>query len=174
MHPFSELAARCVAMTTQNAREASEYILGELQASGRTVFVKALQAVELQRAMTTVGLVSMFEAALQDALDVEDGFKAARAVLQECGHADLDTRFSDLLMAINVLKHGAGRSHDALIARRHALPFRVRAEDEFLEEGDVSELNFLIKADEGFLSYSATVVDQVTAQIRIARPDVFL
>lgn len=174
MHPFSELAARCAAMAADNARDASEYVLAELEKSGATVLVKALQAVELQRAMTTVGLVSMFEAALQDALGAQDGFKAARVLLKDGGYADLEQRFSDLLMAINVLKHGTGRSYEDLLKRRETLPFRVRAEDEFFEEGDVSELHFLIKADEEFLAYSAALVEEVTTQLRISKPDLIL
>lgn len=174
MHPFSELAVRCAAMAASNAREASDYVLAELEISGSTALVKALQAVELQRAMTTVGLVSMFEAVLQDALGAVDGFRAARDILRGGGYVDSDQRFSDLLRAINVLKHGTGRSYEELLERRSTLPFRVRAQDESFEEGDVSELLFLIKADEEFLTYSAALVEEVTTKIRILRPDLNL
>jgi len=174
MHLFSELAARGAAMAADNAREAGDYLLAELEKSGTTVLVKALQAVELQRAMTTVGLVSMFEASLQDALDADDGFKAALDILKDDRYVDLGQRFSDLLMATNVLKHGTGRSYEDLLKRRETLPFRVRAEDEFFEEGDVSGLHFLIKADEEFLAYSAALVEEVTTQVRISKPNLIL
>lgn len=174
MHAFSELAARCAAMAARSAREASDYVLAELNESGSTALVKALQAVELQRAITTVGMVSMFEAVLQHALGAADGIRAARDILRDGGYADLEQRFSDLLRAINVLKHGSGRSYEELMKRRRELPFRVRAQDESFEEGDVSELLFLIKADEEFLTYSAAIIQEVTAELRILRADLSL
>jgi len=174
VHPFSDLAVRCVAMTASSTKEARQRALALLQESGSTVLVKGLQAVELQRAMMAVGLVSMFEAALQRALGVESGFGAARAMLQEGGHAKLEEDFADLLRAINVLKHGAGRSCNELLARRDALPFKVRAEGEFFEEGDVSELDFLVRADDEFFRYCAAIVDEVATKVRALKPEVVL
>lgn len=174
MHPFSELAARCVAMTTSNTEDARQRVLALLQESGSTVLVKGLQAIGLQQAMMAVGLVSMFEAALQAGLGVENGFGAARAVLKEGGHAKLEEDFADLLRAINVLKHGAGRSCNELLARRDALPFKVRAEGEFFEEGDISGLDFLVRADDEFFQYCAAVVDEVATKVRALKPEVVL
>lgn len=174
MHPFSGLAARCAAMTVNTTEEAKQRALALLQESSSTVLVKGLQAVELQRAMTAVGLVSMFEAALQGALGVENGFGSARAVLQEGGHAKLEENFADLLRAVNVLKHGAGRSHSELLARRDELPFKVRAEGEFFEEGDISGLDFLVRADDEFFNYCAAVVDEVATKVQALRPEILL
>lgn len=174
MHPFSELAARCAAMTTTSTEDARQSVLALLEESGATILVKALQAVELQRAMTAVGLVSMFEAALQRALGVENGFSAARAVLQAGGHAELEEEFADLLRAINVLKHGAGRSYNELLARRDELAFKIRAEGEFFEEGDVSELDFLVRADDEFFHYCAGLVDKVATRVRALKPEIVL
>jgi len=161
-------------MTTSGTEEARQHVLALLQESGSTVLVKGLQAIELQRAMTSVGFVSMFEAALQRALGVENGFCSARAVLQEGGHADLEKSFADTLLAINVLKHGAGRSHSELLARRNELPFKVRAEDEVFEEGDLSELDFLVRADDEFFHHCAAIVGKVVAEIRALRPEIVL
>ena len=60
------------------------------------------------------------------------------------------TSFLDFRDAINVLKHGAGRSHDRLLGRGERLDFSVRAQDEpFHDEGDVSEVSTLVRADIG-------------------------
>ncbi|WNH51119.1 hypothetical protein [Stenotrophomonas oahuensis] len=174
MHPFSDLAARCAAMSMSSTDDARQSVLALLQESGSAVLVKALQAVELQRAMMAVGLVSMFEAALQAALGEENGFGAARKLLREGGHERIEGDFADIIRAINVLKHGAGRSHDELLARRMMLPFKVRTESECFEEGDVSELIFLVKVDDEFFQYCASAVAEVAAIVRALKPEAIL
>jgi len=174
MHPFSELAMRCAAFTHGTLSETREHILQELQGSGATVLVKALQSIELQQAIVAVGMVAMFEAALQDALECEDGFGEALRMIEGAGDDDLARQFRDVQLAINVLKHGRGRSYEALLHRREDLPFRIKAHDESFEEGDVSELAFLIKADEGFLAHCASIVDRVAAVIRGQKEHAFV
>jgi len=136
--------------------------------------VKALQALELQGAIVAVGMVAMFEAALQDALGSENGFREAEGIVEGAGELELRDRFRDVQLAVNVLKHGRGRSHNDLLARRDILPFRVRAEDELFEEGDVSEIATLVQADEGFLRHCSETIDLVAAIVRKARPDAWV
>ena len=174
MHPFSELAMRCAAFTHGILSETREHILQELQGSGATVLVKALQSIELQQAIVAVGMVAMFEAALQDALECDDGFGGALRVIEDAGDDNLARQFRDVQLAINVLKHGRGRSYDALLRRRADLPFRVKAQDDSFEEGDVSELAFLIRTDEEFLAYCASIVDRVAAAIRAQKGHAFV
>jgi hypothetical protein len=57
------------------------------------------------------------------------------------------------------------------MARRELLPFRVRAEDEFFNEGDVSELATLVQVDSAFLHYCAETIDLVAELIKRQRPD---
>src|SRR5688500_4874512 len=118
MHPFSELATRCAALTDGLLEENRAHVLAELQEHGTTSLVKALQAVELQGAIVAVGMVAMFDAALQDALECKDGFQEALKVIEQAGEPELFKRFRDVQLAVNVLKHGRGRSHDELMARR--------------------------------------------------------
>jgi len=54
------------------------------------------------------------------------------------GAQDLKERFVNLRLAINVLKHGEGRSYTDLLEKAAALPFRIKQPTEnFFNEGDV-------------------------------------
>jgi len=174
MHPYSELAQRCTALTERVVADARGEVLVELENSGATILVKALQAVELHQTVVSVGLFAMFEAALQDALGSEYGFQEAMKLVEQDGEKDLAMRFRDLQLAINVLKHGKGRSHSELLRRRNDLPFRVREEDESFEEGDAAELSTLVKTDEEFLRYCASTIDEVSAVVKRQNPQAFI
>lgn len=174
MHPFSELATRCAALTDGLLEGNRACALAELQERGTTALLKSLQAVELQGAIVTVGMVSMFDAALQDTLECRDGFQEALKIIEEAKDPDLFTRFRDVQLAVNVLKHGKGRSHKDLLARRNELPFRVRAEDEFFNEGDVSELATLVQVDGAFLRHCSETIDLVAVLIKRERPDAWV
>jgi hypothetical protein len=64
---------------------------------------------------------------------------------------------------VNVLKHGRGRSYDALVAEAVTLPFRVKLPEEaFFNEGDVSEVSALIEVDDRFVLLCADVINQVS------------
>ena len=81
-------------------------------------------------------------------------------------------RFDDLFLAINVLKHGRGRSYDALVAKAKALPFRIKQPDEsFFFEGDVSEVSTLVEVDDAFVQHCGKVISDVSGVIRRVRPE---
>jgi hypothetical protein len=127
--------------------------------------------VQLQKAIHTVGMFSMFEAILQDGLNCTDGFREAAQILDNEGEAALKERFEDLQMAINVLKHGKGRSYNALVAKAGNLRFRMKMPDEaFFAEGDVTEVSTLIEVDDAFVLRCAEVIRDVSDVIRRARP----
>ena len=124
--------------------------------------------------MVAVGMVAMFDAAIQDALQCPNGFAEAMRVIEGAGDVDLARKFENLKLAINVLKHGVGRSYDALLLRQAELPFRVGAPGVAFEEGGVSEVNTLVLADGAFLSYCAEVVGEVAELINREWPRTFL
>ena len=172
MHPYTDLVDRCAAFTLAALREANERTIDALQTSGATRLVKTLQMVQLQKAILAVGMFSLFEATLQDGLNCSDGFREATDILDREGQAVLKERFSDLQLAINVLKHGRGRSYDALVAKTGALRFRVKLPgQEFFYEGDVSEISTLIEVDDTFVLSCAEVIREVSEAIRRARPE---
>jgi hypothetical protein len=97
-------------------------------------------------------------------------------VAHEClvreGEEVLNEPFSDFETAINVLKHGRGRSYDALLATSRGLPFRVKRPNEaYFFEGDVSEITTLIKVDDGFVMGCAEIIRDVSSVIRRTRPE---
>ena len=172
MHTFTELVDRCTAFTLEALREANEKTIDALQTSAATTLVKALQMIQLQKAILAVGMFSLFEAILQDGLSCSNGFREAEDILDREGEAVLKERFIDLQLAINVLKHGQGRSYDTLVAKAGTLNFRVKLPgDAFFCEGDVSEVSTLIEVDDTFILSCAEVIREVSEAIRRVHPD---
>lgn len=169
MHNFTELVDRCATFTLEALSETQERIVDALNESAATTLVKALQMVQLQKVISAVGMFSIFEAMLQDALGCSDGFRGALDVLDREGELALKERFGELQLAINVLKHGRGKSYEALIAKAGTLPFRVRLPGEdFFCEGDVSEVSTLVEVDDAFVTRCAEVIHQVSTAMRKA------
>jgi hypothetical protein len=82
---------------------------------------------------------------------------------------------SDFKMAINVLKHGRGRSYNALLAKADSLPFKVKQPTQaFFNEGDVSEISTLIEIDDDLIIGCAEIIRDVSAVIHKARPNIWL
>lgn len=171
MHAFPELIDRCAAFTLQALEEAQARTIEALETSGATTLVKTLQMVQLQKVVSAVGMFSIFDALLQDRLECADGFKEADAILDSAGAGDLREHFGLLKLAINVLKHGEGRSYKDLI-EKPTLPFKIKKPDEnFFNEGDVSEVQTLIEVHDAFVIDCATTIRDVTEVIQKARPD---
>jgi len=170
MHSFDDLADRCATFTLGALRDANERTVEALQTSAATSLVKMLQIIQLQKVILAVGMFSIFEASLQDRLKCSDGFRGAAAILDEQGEHELKERFDDLAAAINVLKHGRGRSYDALVTKAKKLPFRVKLPDEaFFFEGDVSEVSTLVEVDDNFVQRCGNVIGKVSEVLRRAR-----
>ena len=175
MHQFTELSERVARATLGALNDWLERTLDALQTSGATLHVKNLQAIRLGKAMIAIGVFSAFEARLQDVLGAADGFAAADEVLKNAGEDALSEEFSDFRKAVNALKHGQGRSYDALVSKSNRLPFRVKLPDEgFFFEGDVSEVDILVDADDAFVLRCATIIQDVADAIKRARPGTWL
>lgn len=171
MHEFSDLAGRCANFGLAALHEYQEEIIEQLQTSGETRLVKALQMIQLQKVVIAVGMFSIFEAELQGQLGKKDGFAAANSLLDTDASQPLRLRFLDFQLGINVLKHGTGRSYDDLIQRHDKLPFRILRPDEgFFEEGGVSEVNSLIQVDDTFVRMCAELIEEVSTTLRKITP----
>lgn len=174
MHSFAELVARCTAFSLEALRQVDERALEGLQTSAATHLVKTLQMVQLQKAISAVGMFSLFEAMLQDGLECRDGFREAEKILEREGETALKERFVDLQRAINVLKHGRGRSYDALIAKADRLPFKIKGLGEaFFFEGNISEAATLIEVDDAFVLSCAEVIREVSVTLQKSRLRLF-
>ena len=175
MHSFPELIERCASYTLFQLEKTNDAIIAELQTSGATRLVKGLQMVRLQKAVMAVGMFSIFEAILQDRLDCKSGFAEAKSILERTSNSTLLQRFDDYQCAINVLKHGKGRSYEYLVGRYKQLEFRIKLPSEsFFNEGDVSEVTILIDVDNAFVIGCARVVEEVTSVLKTDRPSAFI
>ena len=174
MHSFPELIDRCTIFTLGALKEVEKKTLEALQTSKATSLVKTLQMIRLEKAILAVGIFSLFEAILQDRLKCSDGFVEAKNILKHEGDSILLSRFIDLELAINALKHGRGRSYNALVEKDGgSLNASVKsASDHFFDEGDVSEISTLIDVDEKFLYSCVEIISQVSGAIRKIRPEV--
>jgi hypothetical protein len=174
MHGFAELVDRCAAFTLEALRQANERTQNGLQTSAATPLVKTLQMAQLQKAISAIGMFSVFEAMLQDGLECSNGFREAEQILDREHETALKERFVDLQRAINVLKHGQGASYNALVAKADWLPFRIkRPGEKFFFEGDVSEIATLIEVDDAFVLNCAEVIRQVSQTVQKTRPGFF-
>ena len=117
MHEFNELVQRSTAFSLSALDEAQQRTVDALQTSAATTLVKTLQMVQLQKAISAVGMFSMFDAILQNQLQCKDGFKEAGKLLESQGEIELKENFSNLQLAVNVLKHGKGRSYNDLVEK---------------------------------------------------------
>jgi hypothetical protein len=173
MHSFTELVDRCATFTLKTLGEANAKTIEELQTSGATSLVKTLQMVQLQKVILAVGMFSIFEANLQVGLSCSNGFGEAKKILEDEGALDLKERFEYLFLAVNVLKHGHGRSYDALVAKAEVLPFRIKLPNEsFFFEGNVSEiLTALVEVDDAFVQCCGKVISDVSKAISRVRPE---
>ena len=167
MHEFNELVKRSTAFSLNALDEAQQRTIDALQTSGATTLVKTLQMVQMQKAISAVGMFSMFDAILQDQLQCKDGFKKAGEILEKQDELVLKEKFSNLQFAVNVLKHGKGRSYDALVEKSSVLPFRVKLPHEyFFNEGDVSEISTLVEVDDSFVLLCAEVIHAVSVAVQ--------
>ena len=172
MHSFTELVDRCATFTLKTLEEANAKTIEELQTSSATLLVKTLQMVQLQKVIFAVGMFSIFESDLQEGLNCSNGFDEAKKILENVGALDLKERFEDLFLAVNVLKHGRGRSYDVLVVKADILPFRIKLPNEsFFFEGDVSEISTLVEVDDAFVQLCGRVISDVSKSIRRVRPE---
>ena len=167
MHEFNELVQRSTAFSLNALGAAQERAVDALQTSAATTLVKTLQMVQLQKAISAVGMFAMFDAILQDQLQCANGFRKAGELLEAQGDVALNEKFSDLQLAVNVLKHGKGRSYEALVKKAAYLSFRVKLPNEaFFNEGDVAEIATLVEVDDAFVLLCAEVIHEVSIALQ--------
>ena len=167
MHAFEDLIYRSTSFTLATLEEANSKIIEAFQASGSTIHVKNLQMIQLQKKIFAIGMFSMFDAILQDQLQCRNGFEKAKNILKEKQNLELHNRFNEFICAINVLKHGEGRSYDALVSKFRFLPFEIKLHGEnFFDEGNVSEINTLIEVDDNFVLNCANLIESISNEIK--------
>ena len=140
-------------------------LLDNLQEGARTSDVKNLQMLQLQKVIMAVGMFSIFDSELQRNLSCNNGFRRAREILKSKGEIELEIQFENYILAINVLKHGQGKSYQNLLQKDY-LPFEmVTPTSTFYEEGDISEIDSLIKVDDLFIKNCANLISRISNSI---------
>lgn len=166
MHCLEELIGHCTEFTIEGLEKVNSKVIEEMQTSASTLLLKGLQMIQLQKAIFAVGIFSLFESMIKDTLSCKNGFNEVKKILKEKGNNTLLDKFNDYYLAINVLKHGKGKSYNRLVERKESLPFNIKLEDEyFFYEGDVTEINTLIEVDNDFVLECANLLVEVCYEI---------
>jgi hypothetical protein len=172
MHSFDDLVYLGTSFTLNALEEVNSKVIEELQSSSSTINVKNLQMIQLQKAILAIGMFSLFDSILQEGLSCRSGFEEAKKILIQIGKVELHNRFDDFICAINVLKHGHGKSYNLLVSKSKSLPFRLKLpEESFFYEGDVSEISTLIEVNDQFVLNCAELIELVSKEIRNEIPD---
>ena len=151
---------------------AEAHNLARLEFTGSNKSIATARMLTMRATIVATGTVSVFEALLQQSLGWEQPYVRLDKHLREHDFVDLADRFMDYRDAINVLKHGAGRSHDRLLSRKARLDFLVRAlEQPFHDEGDISEISTLVRADAAFVRNCGQLIAEITEALRRTVPD---
>ncbi|HFQ7680059.1 TPA: hypothetical protein ACHS62_005261 [Klebsiella pneumoniae] len=175
MHSFCELIERSTSFTLYSLEQAENEVIEQLQTSSATVHIKQLQMLQLQRSIFAVGMFSIFEAHLQNGLSCQNGFKEVRTILDAAGKHELKEKFDNYYLAINALKHGDGASYRQLVTKINVLEFAVETPyTPVYEEGDVSAVRSLIKADDAFILGCAELIREISETISKQCPDYFV
>ena len=156
--------------TLDQLDELDSTIINELQTSSATRHIKNLQASNIQRVVTAVGIFSIFEAVLQKHFEQEDGFafSTGRKQLIEKGHTELEIRLSQFKDAVNTLKHGSGSSYLRLLSQSDSLPFRIKKTTKgFFDEGNVSEVDTLILVDREFVQNCVQLIEDASVALEL-------
>jgi hypothetical protein len=162
-----ELLSQCADFTLFHANEAEKKIIEELQTCAATRLVSGLRMLRLQKAVLAIGMFSLFESLLQDRMNWKNPFEELEKYLKGYKQDALARTFDNYVLAINVLKHGEGRSYNLLLERLPELDFTVKAKDQsFFFEGDVSEVSVLIDANDAFVKRCATLIQEIAAVLR--------
>lgn len=172
MHQFSELVYISTRFSLEAMSKAKSKVIDELQTNGSTISVKTLQMFQIQKAIIAIGMFSLFESIIQYDLNCSNGFEEAKKIISQSRNTNLSLRFEDFICAINVLKHGKGRSYDSLVAKANNLPFKIKlqSEDSF-DEGDVAEVSTLIEVDDEFVLACAKIIEEISIEIRKVKPE---
>jgi hypothetical protein len=172
MHQYSDLVGRSVGFTLSVLGEEHARTCDALQTSGATRLVKNLRMIQVKKAAMAVGVLSIFESVVQERISCRNGFEEVRKCLDVAGEEALSVRFDMFVSAINVLKHGRGRSYDELVSAGDSVPFRMKhPHEDFFLEGDVSEVDVLIDVDDEFVLECVKIIFYVSEVIRKVGPD---
>ncbi|MDK7599630.1 MULTISPECIES: hypothetical protein [Citrobacter] len=156
----------------EKINEAFERTEIELRETERTLPGKVLQALNLSKVIYAVGLFSIFEGHVQQALKCTNGFKEIKDILDQAGEVALKEEFQNYYRAINALKHGDGQSYNSLVNKINVLDFEVETPTTpVYEVGDLTAVSGLVKVDTAFIEKCMLLIEKVSVCIENQRPE---
>ncbi|HCB1742886.1 hypothetical protein HV199_12675 [Citrobacter sp. RHBSTW-00446] len=172
MHRFTEIASMSTHFSLEKINEAFERTEIELRETERTLPGKVLQALNLSKVIYAVGLFSIFEGHVQQALKCTNGFKEIKDILDQAGEVALKEEFQNYYRAINALKHGDGQSYNSLVNKINVLDFEVETPTTpVYEVGDLTAVSGLVKVDTAFIEKCMLLIEKVSVCIENQRPE---
>lgn len=158
--------------TAHQIQNALDDIHKELETSGATRLLSAIDVCNTQIATSVVGIFSLYESRLQFAHGWGKPFDEVQRFLVTYGAPNQAEEFKNFRLAVNVLKHGKGASHTKLLARADQLPFEVqRTFGSLHEEGDVCPPSDLILVSVEFLGLCCDAIEKSWAIVQTAMQD---
>jgi hypothetical protein len=167
MHPFHEIISFTNSSINIYIDKRFEDIGKALNENPKSIYIKALQGIELQKAIQVVGSLSIFESILQKQLNVDSGFQSAKMILKEKGMNELLKKFTYWINIVNVLKHGYGRSYKNLIDDEFPDIKIKSTEDAFFSEGDVSEVDTIIQINNEHIDIITDLILEVSKALEL-------
>lgn len=146
-------------------------VFAELETSGATRLLTAIDIGDTQVALSLVGVFSLYESRLQTATGADKPIDDLIKQLESAGHTADAAALDNYRLAVNVLKHGVGSSHAMLLARMSLLPFRVQANlGELAVEGDVCPPSDLVIVSAEHLEQCCDLIERTWNFVQLAMP----
>lgn len=166
-HSSWQLIVATMQGTASSFQSNADAMLERLKDDGSSAIVNGARATQMQMVMVAVGGFSMLEGILEQTRGWSAPFRELDEQLRAAGLNSIADEFLTYRLAINVLKHGYGDSYERLLQLSN-LPFRVKGPDEnFFDEGDVSEIPGLVLVDERFVHSCALAIEKALTALRI-------
>ncbi|MGE0257702.1 MAG: hypothetical protein AB7H71_10240 [Alphaproteobacteria bacterium] len=161
------LLSWCAEFTLSHSEAVRERVHKELEASAQTSLIMTLRTIRLQGVVLAIGMLSLFESLLQAHLRWDRPFDQLDEYLKQHEKCELAAKFNQYRLAVNVLKHGRGKSYERLLAMPGELEFKIKKPGEsFFDEGEVSEIDTLIDVDDQLVRRCATLIQEIACFIR--------
>ena len=171
-HSSWQLIVATMQRTASFLHRDAEEELHRLRDDGSSSIVNYSRSAQMQMVMVAVGGFSILEGILEQTRGWAEPFNQMDRELRAKGLGAIADDFMNFRQAVNVLKHGFGRSYEQLI-QRDKLPFRVKKADEnFFDEGDIAEIPGLVLVDKDFVLACSIMIEQVCEALEIPRLDI--
>lgn len=149
-----------------NIQETMDAIHLELQTSASTRLLVSQDVCQTQLGAATIGIVSLYESRLQTNLGWKEPLRDLQSNLAQLGEHILGDQIATIYLVVNALKHGTGRSHEALLPQSVPGIKVRRPADTFYPEGDVCPNPDLVEVTPQFLESCCDLIETSWAKVK--------